>query len=222
MLHGDALVRADAVEQRWADCLSGIEMVPAECAGDVEQHTPGGDGREVLDAVPPGTAAGDLGSRVAVVHLLITEDVRQRVPLSSALQEQEQTVVRVAPAQAVVLAAGGMVGAGGDHLVHRVDPAEGAGLRPVGVERQLQREHRAAPDQGGRPPGFIRSDMIEGAALVAGSPPSPVAKPTVVVLQNIHRERSCGLRGHASLPMLLRAARQSSTECETDWQARCT
>ena len=53
-------------------------------------------------------------------------------------------------------------------------PAEQAGLRPVAVERNAEREDLAAADQRGRPHDVGRRHMIERPDLVVGAPAAPV------------------------------------------------
>ena len=84
---------------------------------------------------------------VAVVGLVLVEDVAERVPVRRALHAEHQRVVGIAQLVPVLLA-GERIGAGREHLVDRIEaPAEQAGLRAGAVERNAEREHLAGLDQ---------------------------------------------------------------------------
>ena len=111
---------------------------------------------------------------VAVVGLVLVEDVAERVPVGGALHAQHQRVVGVADLVPVLLAGDG-VGAGREHLVDRVEAAaEQAGLRAVAVERNAEREHLAGADQARGLDDVLGRDVVERADLVVLAPAAPV------------------------------------------------
>ena len=111
---------------------------------------------------------------VAVVGLVLVEDVAERVPVGGALHAQHQRVVGVADL-VPVLPAGDGVGAGRQHLVDRIEAAaEQAGLRAVAVERNAEREHLAGADQARGLDDVLGRDVVERADLVVLAPAAPV------------------------------------------------
>ena len=81
--------------------------------------------------------------RVAVIGLVLVEDVAERIPVRRALHAQHQRVVGIAQLVPVLLA-GERVGAGRQHLMDRIEaPAEQAALRAGAVERNAERERLA-------------------------------------------------------------------------------
>ena len=89
----------------------------------------------------------------------VVEDVAEAVPLRRALQGHRDHVVGAADAVREALDAGGGVGAGVEHGVHRVGTPPPALLRAVHVEglRQRERLARCAPAQRRREPLARRS-----------------------------------------------------------------
>ncbi len=72
----------------------------------------------------------DLAGVVAVIHLLLIEDVAERIPMRRRLHRHVDGVVGVADAGHHVLLAGNRVRAGRKHGVDRIPaPAEQARLR---------------------------------------------------------------------------------------------
>ena len=130
----------------------------------------------MLDAEHVEAARVDQLGVVAVVGLVLVEDVAERVPVRGALHAQHQRVVGVADLVPVLLAGDG-VGAGGEHLVDRVEAAaEQAGLRAGAVERNAEREHLAGADQVRGLDDVFRRDVIERADLIVLAPAAPVRK----------------------------------------------
>ena len=163
---------------------SSLEMLSPSChpvdaakARDVEQHAaPDHLAFGMLDAEHREPARVDQLGVVAVIGLVLVEDVAERVPMRGALHAQHQRVVGVAKL-VPVLPAGDGVGAGGQHLVDRIEAAaEQAGLRPGAVERNAEREHLAAADQACRLDDVFRRDVVEGADVVVFAPAPPVAE----------------------------------------------
>ena len=144
-------------------------------ARDVEQHAaPDHLALGILDAEHGKAARVDQLGVVAVIGLVLVEDVAERVPMRGALHAQHERVVGVADLVPVLLAGDG-VGAGGQHLVDRVEAAaEQAVLRPGAVERDAEREHLAGADQACGLGNVLRRDVVERADLVVLAPAAPV------------------------------------------------
>ena len=151
--------------------------------GDVEQNAAPGDAVALLvDRVVQRAARRDVARGIPVVELVVVEDVRERVPLRRALQRHHHVVVGVAePAGHVVLRF-----ARRGHEVHRVLPDPAAGLRAELVERDAEVEHLARAHEARRRDQPLRRDQVGGAALVVGSPPSPVAQPLTDSPEVVH------------------------------------
>ena len=112
------------IEVVGGDDVSEVEPLDALEPGDVEQHPSAGDPLALLvDAVARRTDDGHLRRREAVVHLVVVEDVGERVPLRRALQRHEDVVVGVLEAAGEQLRVAGLA-----HEVHGVD-APATGLR---------------------------------------------------------------------------------------------
>ena len=168
-------------------------------ARDVEENAAPGDAVALLvDRVVQRAAWRDVARGIPVVELVVVEDVRERVPLRRALERHHDVVVGVAePAGHVVLRL-----ARRGHEVQRVlaDPA--AGLRAELVERDAEVEHLARAHETRRRDQPLRRDQVGGAALVVGSPPSPVAQPLTDSPEVVHPRtlsRIPNLRQFASL-----------------------
>ena len=113
---------------------------------------------------------------VAVVGLVLVEDVPERVPVGGALHAQIESIVGVANL-VPILPAGDGIGAGCEHLVDGVEASsKQPGLRTVAVERDAQREHLAGADQARGLDDVLRGDVIEGADLIILAPAAPVGK----------------------------------------------
>ena len=144
-------------------------------ARDVEQHAAADHlVARVLDAEHAEAARVDQLGVVAVIGLVLVEDVAERVPMRRALHAEIQRVVGVADLVPVLLAGDG-VGAGREHLVDRVEAAaEQAGLRAVAVERNAEREHLAGADQARRLDDVLGRDVVERPDLVFLAPAAPI------------------------------------------------
>src|SRR5580704_10331195 len=104
-----------------ADALAVLEPVDATKARDVEQHAaPVHLVARVLDAEHVQALGIDQLGVVAVIGLVLVEDVAERVPVGRALHAQVQGVVGVAQLVPVV-PAGDRVGSGREHLVDRIE-----------------------------------------------------------------------------------------------------
>ena len=157
------------------DALAILHPFHAAKAGDVEQHAAADHlVLGMLDAEHREAARVDQLGVVAVIGLVLVEDVAERVPVGGALHAQHQGVVGVADLVPVLLAGDG-VGAGRQHLVDRVEAAaEQPGLRPGLVERDAEREHLAGADQARRLDDVLGGDLVERADLVILAPATPV------------------------------------------------
>ena len=153
---------------------SAIHLHAAK-ARDVEQHAAADHlVLRMLDAEHVEALGIDQLGVVAVIGLVLVEDVAERIPMRGALHAQHQRVVGVADL-VPVLPLGDRVGAGRQHLVDRIEAAaEQAVLRPVGVERNAEREDLAGADQACRLDDVLRRDLIERADLVVLAPAAPV------------------------------------------------
>ena len=113
---------------------------------------------------------------VAVIGLVLVEDMAERVPMRGALHAQHQRVVGVADL-VPVLPFGDCIGAGRQHLVDRIEAAaEQAVLRARGVERNAKRKNLAGADQARRVDDVLRRDLVERADLVVLAPAPPIAQ----------------------------------------------
>ena len=177
------------VEVVLGDGVAGLQVVETLGAGHVEEQA------ATDDLVPHGLdtaglragGADEIGG-AAVPHAAAIEDVGEGVPLGSALEGHGDGVVGVAQAAGQGLAAEALgaddgVGAGGDHLVDRVEAAGGAGLRPVRVQRHAQGDDLTLAHQMRRLHDLARGDVVEGAELVVGAPLAPVAISQAGLLQ---------------------------------------
>ena len=151
-----------------------VEVVDALDPGNVEQHPSGGHRSEVLDAEIARTRLGDHVSGDAVVELAAVAHVGERIPVGGGLGAHAHPLV--AGGEAVGVA--GVLDVHGDHLERRVvAPRNAAGLGPIGIERDGQREgaplanRRRAPLDGGR------VDQVERAPSVVAPPPASVGHP---------------------------------------------
>jgi len=110
--------------------------VRAVSAADVEQHAAAGDhvghGLDAGDSVA--LAGHHFAGRPAVPGDAVIEDVAEAVPLGGALQRHGDHVVSAAESVREALDAGGGVGSGVEHGVHRVGAPPPALLRAVHVE----------------------------------------------------------------------------------------
>ena len=111
---------------------------------------------------------------MAVIGLVLIEDVAERVPVRRALHAQHQRVVGIADL-VPVLPFGDGVGAGRQHLMDRIEAAaEQPVLRPIGIERNAQRENLAGADQARGLDDILRGNVIERAAVIVLAPAAPV------------------------------------------------
>ena len=173
----DVLLLGALVEFVVGDALAVLHPFHAAEARDVEQHAAADHlVLGMLDAEHGEAARVDQLGVVAVIGLVLVEDVAERVPMRGALHAQHQRVVGVADLVPVLLAGDG-VGAGGEHLVDRVEAAaEQAVLRAVAVERDAEREHLAGADQARRLDDVLGRDVVERADLVVLAPAAPVGQ----------------------------------------------
>jgi hypothetical protein len=91
---------------------------------------------------PTNFSRGHFPTVVTVPHEVLVEDMRERIPLRAALHRHDDEIVRGADL-AVVEHAGIGVGAGAQHDVDGIEPAERgivalASLRPLAVIGQRQ------------------------------------------------------------------------------------
>ena len=128
----------------------------------------------MLDAEHGQAARVDQLGVVAIIGLVLVEHMAERIPMRGALHAQHDGVVGVADLVPVLLAGDG-VGAGGEHLVDRVEAAaEQAVLRALAVERYAERERLTGADQAGGLDDILGLDVVERAALVVLAPAAPV------------------------------------------------
>jgi len=149
----------------------------------------------VLDAVLGRAVGGDERRVAAAVHLAAVEDVPEPVPLRAALQEHRDLVVGEAPAEGQgveageLLPTGDVIGARRHHAVERIDPAEGARLRAVGVEVERAGDDLALADERSRALDDVGRDEVQRADLVVLAPPIPVTEALAVFLEQGRRDR---------------------------------
>src|SRR5262249_1830710 len=117
-----------------------------------------------------------------------------------------------------VLPFGNGVGAGGEHLMDRIEaPAKQTGLRPVGVERNAEREHLAALDQAGRAHNVLGPHVIERADLIVLAPAPPVLellggpRDRLLSHSNVHLLPSCTSRGKRRRDQIFPIARSTTS-----------
>ena len=118
--------------RRWKCSRRPRSHFDAAEAGDVEQHAAADHlVLGMLDAEHVEALGIDQLGVVAVIGLVLVEDVAERVPMGGALHAQHQRVVGVADL-VPVLPPGDRVGAGRQHLVDRIEAAaEQSVLRAV-------------------------------------------------------------------------------------------
>ena len=169
----DLLRGGAGVEVVVGDALAVFQRVDLLPAGDVEQHAAAHQlVLGVLDAELAHPIGVDGGGVMPVVHLVVVEDVPQRIPVRGRLDRHVERIVGV---EQPALPAGQRVGAGGEHGVDRVPAlAEQAPLRPALPQRHAEREHLAALDQLGGRDDIGRRDVVERADLVVLAPAAPV------------------------------------------------
>lgn len=139
----------------------------------------------MLDAVACRAARGVLGRAVAVPHPTLVEDVRERVPLCSALGAHDDHVVGEAEPtdgperrQRLVLSPGEVVraGRGGDQLGVGPQPAV---LWSALVVGQGQGDDLAVADQRGGGADLFGAHEVQCAELVVLTPAAPAAEPVM-------------------------------------------
>ena len=173
----DILLLGALVEFVVGNAFAVLQPVDAAEARNVQKHAAADHlVARVLDAENAETLGVDQVRVMAVIGFVLVEDVAERVPMRRALHAQHDGVVGIT--QVVpVLPPGGGVGAGGQHLVNRVEAAaEQAVLRTLGIERHAQREHLAGSDQLGGVDDVLRRDVIERADMVFLAPAAPVGQ----------------------------------------------
>ena len=157
------------------DALAVLERVDALEARDVEQHAAAHQlVLGVLDAELGEPVAVDGAGVMPVVHLVVIEDVPQRIPVRRRLDRHVERIVGI---EQPLLPAGHRIGAGGEHGVDRVPAlAEQTALRPGVAQRDAEREDLAALDQLARGNDILRRDVVERADLVVLAPALPVGE----------------------------------------------
>src|SRR5579864_5801066 len=172
---GDVLVLGAFVELVVGNAFAVGHPLDAAEARDVEQHAAADHlVLGMLDAEHVETLGIDQPGVVAVIALVLVEDVAERIPVGGALHAQHQRVVGIADA-VPVLAAGDGVGAGRQHLVDRIEAAaEQAVLRAVGVERNAERENLAGANEACRLDDILRRDVVERSDVIVLAPAAPV------------------------------------------------
>src|SRR6185437_7081370 len=137
---------------------------------------------------------------IAVIGLVFVEDVAERIPVRGALHAQHQSIVGIADL-VPVLPLGNGIGAGGEHLMDRIESAaEQPGLRSMDVKRNAERKYLAGADQARRLDDVLRSYMIERADLVVFPPTAPVFQ----LLRRLGDCLSTDLDVHTSVPCPIR------------------
>src|SRR5262245_18583183 len=171
----DLLLLRAGVELVVGNAFAVLEPVDAAEAGDVEQHAaPYHLVLGMLDAQHAQSLGVDELGVVAVIGLVLIEDMPERVPVGGALHTEIERIVGVADL-VPVLPTGDGVGAGGEHLVDRIEAAaEQTGLRAVAVERDAECEHLASADQAGGLDDVLGAHVVERADLVVLAPAAPV------------------------------------------------
>src|SRR5207245_2435585 len=153
-----------------------LEPVDAAETRDVEQHAaPHHLVLGMLDAQHVQPLGVDELGVIAVVGLVLVEDVPERIPVRGPLHAQVQRVVGVADL-VPVLPAGDGVGAGRQHLMDRIEASsEQAGLRAVAVERDADGKHLAGADRPGGRSASVTAYMIAPGAPAVPASPAPFA-----------------------------------------------
>src|SRR5262252_3971251 len=171
----DLLLLGALVELVVGNGFTVLEPVDAAETRDVEQHAaPHHLVLGMLDAQHVQPFGVDELGVIAVVGLVLVEDVPERIPVSCPLHAQIQRVVGVADL-VPVLPAGDGVGAGRQHLMDRIEaPSEQAGLRAVAVERDAERKHSAGADQTRGLEDILGRDVVERADVVVLAPAAPI------------------------------------------------
>src|SRR5262252_6760263 len=171
----DLLLLGALVEFVVGNGFTVLEPLDAAKARDIEQHAaPHHLVLGMLDAQHVQPFGVDELGVIAVVGLVLVEDVPERIPVSCPLHAQIQRVVGVADF-VPVLPAGDGVGTGRQHLVDRIEaPSEQAGLRAVAVERDAERKHLAGADQTGGLDDILGPDVVERADLIILAPAAPI------------------------------------------------
>jgi hypothetical protein len=167
----------------------------------------------MLDAEHRETARIDKLGVITVVGFVLIENMAQSVPVRRALDAQRQRVVGVADLVPVLLACD-RVGAGGEHLMDRVEaPAEQPGLRTGAIEGNTEREDLAGADQARRLNDILGHDVIERADLVLFAPASPVLE----LLRCLGDRLFADLDVHKAVPsgLLVIAARSWSKDARS-------
>src|SRR5215813_9166217 len=171
----DLLLLGALVELVVGNGFAVLEPVDAAETRDVEQHAaPHHLVLGMLDAQHVQPFGIDQLGVIAVIGLVLVEDVPERIPVSRPLHAQIQRVVGIADL-VPILPAGDGIGAGRQHLVDRIEaPSEQAGLRAVAVERDAERKHLAGADQTSGLDDILGPDVVERADLVVLAPAAPI------------------------------------------------
>src|SRR5262249_11839097 len=158
----DPLLLGALVALVGGNAFAVLEPLDAAETRDVEQHaSPYHLVLGMLDAQHVQPFGIDELGVVAVVGLVLVEDMPERIPVRRPLNAQVQRVVGVADL-VPVLPAGDGVGAGRQHLVDRIEaPSEQAGLRAIAVEWDAERKHLAGADQTSGLDDILGPDVVE-------------------------------------------------------------
>ncbi len=159
------------------NALAVLQPIDTAVARDIQQRAaPDHLALGMLDAKHGEPPRVDQLGVETVIGLVLVEDVPERVPMRRALHAKIQRVVGVANL-VPVLPAGDGVGAGGEHLMDRIEAAaEEARLRAAGVERNAEREYPARSNELCCLDDFRRANVVERADLIALAPAAPVGK----------------------------------------------
>jgi len=114
---------------------------------------------------------------VTIIHLVLIEDVAERIPVGRSLHRHVDGVVGVTHLVGFILTSGDGIGACGQHGVNWVPaPAEQAALRSAAIERNAHAEDFAFPDELGCRGDMLRRDKIQCPDLIILAPSAPIRK----------------------------------------------
>src|SRR5215831_12993714 len=204
----DLLLLGASVELVVGNAFAVLEPVDAAETRDVEQHAaPHHLVLGMLDTQHVKPLGVDELGVIAVVGLVLVEDVPERIPVSGPLHAQVQRVIGVADL-VPILPTGDGVGAGRQHLVDRVEASsEQARLRAVAVERDAERKYLAGADQTSGLDDILRPDVVEGAGLVVLAPAPPILQ----LLRRLGNRLLAHFDVHVPCPLIALSRRPASS-----------
>ena len=125
-----------------------------------------------------------------VVHLVVIEDVPERIPVRRRLDRHVERIVGVEQAG---LPPGQRIGAGGEHGMDGVPAlAEQAALRSASAQWDAEGKDLAALDQFGRGDHVGGRHVVERADLVVLAPTPPIGQRLEGLIDGLSwRRRSC-------------------------------